>query len=310
MQHLKSLPQGYRELAIFNHNDWLVKNEKEANECTCSELKIAVTSGFVWAETRESPAFWNDVYMWCASKESLDILKLPTLPKHALFVDCTILFNNINPEASERIQRFLFDCDFAWSSTSRDVKYAYEMRSLTIDNEGYMTYTCSQVSAKNRTSYTDEEFQEKFIPKDYKKMNDTNDKTLVAIVSFSEVDSILRKTIVEKTAEILEDFPTKYIAGKDPLLTHEIMYIEVYKDNDNNLYRTYTKELNPKWELGSFYNCTKLTNCITQLELVANTFKLNDEYTAKLSKDSVKVGCQTFSWDILEKLLEQKKRFE
>lgn len=34
--------------------------------------------------------------------------------------------------------------------------------------------------------------------------------------------------------------------------------------------------------------------------------KLNDNYTAKCTKEGIEVGCQTFSWGIVEKLIEAK----
>jgi hypothetical protein len=36
--------------------------------------------------------------------------------------------------------------------------------------------------------------------------------------------------------------------------------------------------------------------------------KLNTDYSADCTKDSVKVGCQTFGWDVIEKLIETKKQ--
>lgn len=39
-------------------------------------------------------------------------------------------------------------------------------------------------------------------------------------------------------------------------------------------------------------------------------FKLNDKYTAEISKSGVKVGCQEFSFEVIKELAEEVKQFE
>jgi hypothetical protein len=87
--------------------------------------------------------------------------------------------------------------------------------------------------------------------------------------------------------------------AKKSFLGHRFLFIEKGKHLNAGLYENGHKRLETFGEL--------INEIQKQEALVVITVKLNDEYSAEVSKTGVKVGCQTFPLEVIDELAKVKK---
>lgn len=75
-QHLETLPPGYRERALANHNLHPAPSADEAVET----VSTALLRGFVWSRSSEGLEFWGRVHAHVCVPEGNEMPPLPDVP--------------------------------------------------------------------------------------------------------------------------------------------------------------------------------------------------------------------------------------